>query len=274
MTSEKEKILLTEEKETLLIPLYSKAVESRRPDPILVDEKAREIVAQVDYDFSRLKIPRKTEIMICIRAKKLDDCTMEFLARHPESVILHLGCGLDSRCYRVEHGGAEWYDLDMPEVIELRRKFYQETDMYSMIPSSVTNLDWIDRVPRRDRPVLVVAEGLFMYLNEGEVKALVLQLKKSFPACELVFDAFSVLTARSASRHPSLKKTGASTHWGIDDAREIERWASGIRLKEEWYFSQSEAMDKLEPGFRFAFKIGGLFQAANKAHRILHFTLS
>jgi O-methyltransferase involved in polyketide biosynthesis len=270
----KEKILLSEAQETLLIPLYSKAVESRRPDPILVDDKAQEILASVEYDFTRLNIPRKTEVMVCMRAKKMDDITREFLSGHPKSVVLHLGCGLDSRYLRVDPREAEWYDLDMPEAIELRRKFYRETDTYHMIPSSVTDLNWIELIAPRDRPVLVVAEGLFMYLKENDVKALVLILKDTFPECELSFDAFSVLTARSAGQHPSLRKTGAAIHWGIDDAREIERWADGIRLREEWFFSQSEDLGKLETGFRLAFKVAGFFPAAKKAHRILYFSLS
>jgi O-methyltransferase involved in polyketide biosynthesis len=87
---QKEKVLLTEAQETLLVPLYSKATESKRPDPIFVDTKAQEILSSVEYDFSKLKVPRKTEITLCIRAKKLDDYTREFLDRYPESVVLHL----------------------------------------------------------------------------------------------------------------------------------------------------------------------------------------
>ena len=273
MTVHKEKILLTEEQETLLIPLYSKAVESQRPDPILVDEKAQEILEHVEYDFARLKIPRKTAVTLCIRAKKMDEYTQEFLANHSTAVVLHLGCGLDSRYTRVNPVGVDWYDLDMPEVIELRRKFYEGTDAYHVIPSSVTDLGWIDSISPRDRPVLVIAEGLLMYLKEAEVKALVLKLKEAFPGCDLVLDAYSVLTANRAKNHPSLKKTGAVIHWGIDDPTEVEHWAEGIRLKEEWYFSQAEDIEKLGSGFRVAFKITGLFPAANKAHRILYYNL-
>ena len=273
MTVHKEKILLTEEQETLLIPLYSKAMESQRPDPILVDEKAQEILEHVEYDFARLKIPRNTAVTLCIRAKKMDEYTREFLANHPPAVVLHLGCGLDSRYTRVNPVRVDWYDLDMPEVIEFRRKFYEGTDAYHVIPSSVTDLGWIDSISPRGRPVLVIAEGLFMYLKEAEVKALVLKLKEAFPGCDLVFDAYSVLTANSAKNHPSLKKTGAVIHWGIDDPTEIEHWAEGIRLKEEWYFSQAEDIEKLGSGFRVAFKIAGIFPAANKAHRILYYNL-
>ncbi len=273
MASHQEKITLTEEQETLLITLYSKVVEARRPNPIFVDEKAQSILERVDYDFARLRVPRKTTIMVCMRAMKLDTYAREFLASHPRSLVIHLGCGLDSRCTRVRHEAAEWYDLDMPDVIDLRRKFYDETDMYHMIPSSVTDWGWIDTISPQGRSVLVIAEGLLMYLQEEQVKTLILKLKMAFPGCELAFDAFSVLTASKAKAHPSLKQTGASTHWGIDDPKAIEKWADGIRLKEEWFFIQSDAIDKLGAVYSTLFKLAGLFAAANKAHRILYYSL-
>ena len=93
----KEKITLTKEQETLLIPLYAKA----QDNPLFVDEKARQILEGVQYDFDQLKVPQKTEVTLRIRAKQLDAYTGEFIAAHPNAQILHLGCGLDSRCLRL-----------------------------------------------------------------------------------------------------------------------------------------------------------------------------
>lgn len=269
----KEKIQLTKEQETLLIPLYSKAMESQRPQPIFVDEKAQAILQRAEYDFARLNIPRKTTITLCIRANKLDAYVRQFLADHPQSVILHLGCGLDSRCLRVPHEHTEWYDLDLPPVIELRRKFYEETPTYHLIASSVTDLNWTDAVAAQGRPVLVIAEGLLMYLKEADVKALFSKLKETFPGCELACDLYSGLTAQRAKDHPSLKQTGAVIQWGIDDVHNIEQWGLGIRLKEEWYFAQAAEINKLGIGYRLAFRLAGLFSVANKAHRIVYFCL-
>jgi O-methyltransferase involved in polyketide biosynthesis len=271
---DKTKITLTEEMETLLIPLYAKAVGSQQPNSIFVDTKAQEILTQVEYDFGKLKTPTKTVVMMGLRAKKLDDVTRAFLDRHPQGVVLHLGCGLDSRCLRVDRRQADWTDLDMPPVIDLRRHFYSEDGHYHMIGSSVTDLAWIDAVEAHAHPVLVVAEGLLMYLREDDVKALVLKLKERFPGCELVADVFSVLTARRVGGHPGIKKTGAHVHWGIDNARDIEQWADGIRLQEEWTFDQAEEINRLGLGYRLAFKMAGLIPAARIAHRIVHFRLS
>jgi O-methyltransferase involved in polyketide biosynthesis len=269
----KEKILLTKEQETLLIPLYSKA----QDNPILKDEKARQILEQVDYDFGGLKVPQKTVVTLSMRARQLDVYTQEFIDRHPNALVLHLGCGLDSRCQRVTRRESLWFDLDLPDVIALRSKFYPESDTYHMIASSVTDLTWLGRVSPTDRPVFVVAEGLLMYLRESEVRDLILCLHQTFPGCSLVFDAFSKMTVARVESHPSLRKTGASVQWGIDDPHEIESWAEsssgGIQLQEEWFFSRSADIERLSWFYRFMFRLTATFPNVQRAQRLLYYTL-
>ena len=269
----KEKILLSEEQETLLIPLFSKA----QDNPVLKDEKARQILERVDYDFGQLKVPYKTVVTVNIRARQLDRYTSEFIDQNPGAVILHLGCGLDSRCQRVDRREAHWFDLDLPDVIALRRKFYQETETYHMIASSVTDLGWMEQVEPPGHPMFVVAEGLLMYLKEDKVRDLILCLHQRFPGCHLVFDAFSKLTASRVESHPSLQKTGARVHWGIDDPHEIESWAEdsdqGIRLKEEWFFSQSQEIERLSGFYRFMFRFTAAFPMVQRAQRLLYYIL-
>ncbi len=265
----KAKITFSKEQETLLIPLFAKA----QNKTFFKDEKARQILDSVDYDFSALRTPKKTAVTLCMRAKQLDEYTSEFIAAHPQALVLHLGCGLDSRCLRVSHPRAQWFDLDMPDVIELRKKFYEETDSYSMIASSVTDLEWVDQVSSDGRPVFVVAEGLMMYLNEQSVRALILCLRQKFPGASLVFDAFSKLTADRIHAHPSLQRTGAVIQWGIDDPHEIEGWAEGICLKEEWFFKRSPDIARLDWFYRFMFRLTGPFLVAQRAQRLLYYTL-
>jgi len=268
--SEKTKITLTPEQETLLIPLYAKA---QPGNPLFFDARAKEILDQVDYDFTRLHVPYKTVILVCQRAKKLDAVARDFLAEHPAGVVLHLGCGLDGRFWRVDNATVEWYDLDMPPVIELRQRFYPVSERYHLLASSVTDLEWMERVSAAGRPVLVVAEGLLMYLSEADVRRLVLRLREAFPGCRLVADVFSRMTARSAARHPSLKHTGATLGWGIDDPHEIEAWVQGIHLLEEWFFTQDPDLDRLGPGYRLAYKLAGAFKMVQRAHRIVYYQL-
>ena len=185
-------------------------------------KRGQEILQGIDYDFSQLKVPTGTWLSrSVIRAKQFDDYASEFLNSQPDSVIVHLGCGLDSRCMRVDNGRVEWYDLDLPDVIELRNKFFEETERYHMLAASATDLAWMSAIEIKGRPVMVIAEGLMMYLQEGDVKTLIQAIQTRLGARWLVFDAYSQMTAKRAHNHPSLKKTGAVIQWGIDDAHEI-----------------------------------------------------
>ena len=273
MAAQKEIIRLTEAQETLLIPLWCKSQAAQGKHVTFVDEKTESVLAGIDYNFSALNVPKQTQVTVRMRANRFDVYAREFIAAHPDGMILHLGCGLDSRCLRVDNGRIHWVDLDMPDVIALRRKFYTETERYRMIASPVTDLSWLDEIPKTAVPVLVIAEGLFMYLEEAHVKALVLALQTAFPGCRLAFDAFSALTAQRVGKHPSLQKTGASIHWGIDNAAEMATWGIGIQLVEEWFFTQSPDMNRLDFGYRLIFKIASLFSMAKKAHRLLYFIL-
>jgi len=264
------KVALTPEQETLLMTLYAKA----QPDnPLFFDPAAREILDGVDYGFARLHVPYKTVILVCQRAKKLDNVTRQFLTEHPGGVVLQLGCGLDSRFLRLDDGRVTWYDLDMPAVVELRRQFFTESERYQMIPASVTDPEWFDKVRASGRPVLVVAEGLLMYLDEDAVRQLVLRLRAAFPACRLIADVFSRMTARSAAGHPSLKQLGATVGWGVDDPRELEGWAPGIRLLEEWFFTDDPDLARLPFGYRAAYRLAGAFKMVQRAHRIVYYQL-
>jgi O-methyltransferase involved in polyketide biosynthesis len=266
------KITLTKEKETLFVPLYGKAMASRQPDPILVDRKAEEILARIDYDFSQLRTPPQTRVTLAMRAKKLDEVVRNFLAAHSPGLVLHLGCGLDSRIERVAPGPVPWYDLDYPEVIDLRRRFYAETATYRMLGYSVTDPAWLAAVPEPG-PAIIVAEGLLMYLPSADVKALVLRLRERFPGSELAADVFSQATVDRIRRHPGIRKTQAEIHWGLDDAREVESWAPGIRLLEEWPYTASPDVGKLGLAFRLMFRLMGAIPAAKKAHRVVRYLL-
>jgi O-methyltransferase involved in polyketide biosynthesis len=267
----KEKIALTAEQETLLITLYCKTIGA--PKGLFDDEAAWGVVNRIDYDFARLKVASGTRATIFLRAKRIDGYVREFLSRNPEGIVLHLGCGLDTRFSRVDNGRVRWFDLDLPDVIALRRKFFSETERYRMLAFPVLDYRWMDAVPR-GAPVFIAAEGLLMYLPGDKVKELTLRLRGAFPGSGFAFDAFSLLTVRHVGGAASLKTTGAEIRWGIDDPKEIETWAPGIRLREEWFFTRSEDIPKLGFYNRLMFRLAGLFPVAGRAHRILLYSLT
>jgi len=264
----KEKIYLKNEMETLLVPLFSKANEIDKKYPIIIDIEAQNILRSIEYNFKDLKIPKQTLITLAMRAKRLDYYAHEYIKKHNNPLVMHLGCGLDSRYFRLSPPNTSWYDIDFPDVIEVRKHFFEENINYHMIGSSVTDNTWADKITQSGS-ACIIAEGLFMYLAEKEIKELFLLIKNKFPDSEIYFDAYGKLTAKGANRHPSIKKTGAKIQWGIDDPLEIERWNTNNKFICEWYFTDSEDIVNLKMKDRLLFRIMGAFTAAKKAHRII-----
>ena len=216
---------------TNLVTLYFRAYESRSPRPILGDRAAADAVDRIDYDFKRIHRatqPWANQFLVVLRAKKLDAWTADFMRRHPDAVVLHLGCGLDTRAFRINPPPTvRWFDLDQPGVVELRRKLYDETDAYRMIGASVTDPAWLDQIPA-GRPTVVVAEGLLMYVTEREVWELFARLIDRVGHGELLFDA----TSPSGPRLSKLFTHGI-VKWGLRDARAIEGWNLGLHFVEQ-----------------------------------------
>jgi len=265
------KIRLKNEMETLLIPLYGKARMSELG--IFRDPYAEAAIEKLDYDYSKLKIQSKTQVMLAMRAAIIDDFSRDFIGKNPNCLVLHLGCGLDARFMRLEPHARMWYDLDFPEVIDIKRHLYPETESYRYITSSVTDLGWIDGIEASDTEALVIAEGLFMYLAEAEIKALLDALKLKFGSYTIIFDAYSKLTAKSAKNHPSLKRTGATIQWGVNDPREIEDYVKGAKYVKTLYLTDKNVIERLPQGYRAMFRLAGLFKSAREAHRVFVVTV-
>jgi O-methyltransferase involved in polyketide biosynthesis len=211
---------------TMLGTLYVRAYESRVEHPILGDHAAAEAIDRIEYDFARLDKfmkPARNQFIVALRAKQFDLWAADFLARNPDATVLHLGCGLDSRPFRLHlPAGVRWYDLDVPDVIELRRQVYPEGEHYKMIGSSVTDPDWLEEVPA-DRPALVIAEGLLPYLAEDDVRQLLRRITDRFDSGELLFDGMP----------PWMIRLAKIFKWGIRDRRQLEEWNPRLKFVTE-----------------------------------------
>ena len=218
---------------TNLCMLYLRACESRLAQPILGDHFAAKDVARIDYDFKRMHRrlhPAVNQFGVALRGAQLDAWTTDYLSGHPGAVVLHLGCGLHSRAFRLAVAeGVRWFDVDLPQVIALRRKLYSESESatYRMIGSSVTDPGWLDEVPAGG-PVLIIAEGLLMYLSPADTTELLHRLVDRFDTGELLADLLSKWGPRqSRIVAPGLIK------WGTRDGREITGWDARLRHIEE-----------------------------------------
>ena len=227
-----EQIRLTGAQQTLLGPLHARALDSRRTDPVLGDDAAAQLAARLDFDFSALRLDSGDMMAVVLRAKEIDDRAREFLAAHPDAVVLHLACGLDSRAFRLDlPAEAQWFDVDMPDVVELRDRLYPRVpDNHRTIASSVTETGWLDDIPT-GRPTLVIAEGLTPYLAEADGIALLRRLVERFGYGEMLFDVVAPWTVRAAKFSGFLRTTGASFHWGVGDPHDLEIKVPGLHLR-------------------------------------------
>ncbi len=181
---------LTPHEKTALVVLYHRAKESRRPDGKIKDFWAEEMVDLIDYDFSKPDNDLSSQAGIAVRTQIFDRETAKFVERCPAGTIVNLGAGLDTRFFRVDNGKIRWFDVDLPEMIELRRRFLRESDRLSFISRSVFDLQWEQMIPR-DSAILFVAEGVPVYFDEGAVQSLVRHLSDKFQKAELLLDARS-----------------------------------------------------------------------------------
>lgn len=234
--------------ETLLIPLYARALEGRRPVPLLRDDMAAALVESIDQDFTRFRLSRLDHVTIVMRAREFDRRARGFLAQHPQATVVHIGCGLDTRFERVRREApagqaVTWFDLDLPEVIALRRRLIPEGDRRRYLGASVFDSTWLDDVgANAERPILFLAEGVFPYFEESQVKALFLAFLARFPGSELVCDAMTPLMVRMNNLQLRFDNVCARLHWGLPHARDVERWGEGIRVLDEWFY-----FDRPEP---------------------------
>ncbi len=258
---------------TLLIPLYARALESARHSGVLEDERAEHIAAALEVDFESFGLARASALMLALRARTLDDWARAFLSKHPEATVLQLGCGLDSRAARLGTGYHRWIDVDLPRVIELRRRFFDEGGGYEMLGASVTEESWLETLRLGEAPVLVIAEGLLMYLEKSDAKSLIARLATQLAGGELLCDVYSSVAAQRANATPLANELGVELSWGLDDPKELETWHDGVELLETWDFTRVAAMRGIETALRLRMRVAGLFRTAREAHRLLRYRI-
>ena len=252
--------------ETLLMTLYVRARETQRPDAMIRDENAVEMVSRIDYDFSRYRMHRHDELAVIVRMQKFDSYVRGFLERNPDGAVVHIGCGLDTRFERVDDGHVHWFDLDMPDVIALREKFLSsESSRYHTLATSVFEEGWFEEVSRfKPRSFMFAAEGVLPYFEEAQVKALFRKLGEHFPGCELVCDAHTPFVIWADNQHLAISKVKARMHWSIKNGKDVEAWGEGFRLLDEWnYYQDADSPLKAYRVFRL---IPGLAKSSGVYH--------
>jgi O-methyltransferase involved in polyketide biosynthesis len=224
--------------ETLLIPLWARATETGRRDPIVRDPMAVEMLTQINYDFAKFQKARMSQLGVSVRTMLLDRATQTFLDAHPHACVVNLGAGLDTRHARLRHHDALWYELDLPEAIDLRRRFFEENEHYRFLERSVFDPSWMNEVKADGRPVLLIAEGLFMYFEKRELSVLAARIAERFAGGEMLIEVQGPGIVGKSRMHDSLGRMDKAPEfkWGTSDSRDLLAWHPGIELVEEWSF--------------------------------------
>lgn len=255
--------------ETLLMTLYARARASQRPDPMIRDDRAIALINQIECDFSRLRMQRHDEIAVIMRMNRFDRYARDFLAREPRAVIVHIGCGLDTRFERVDNGQVEWFDLDLPEVIELRGALMSAAcSRCHVLAASVFDDGWFSDIePYKPRSFMFLAEGVFPYFEEAVIKALFLKLCDHFPGCEMVCDAHTPFVIWADNLQLAHAGVNARLHWRLKHGKDVESWGKGIRMLDEWNYYQDD-----DPHLR-AFRWVRMIPPLAKSSGIFHYRL-
>jgi O-methyltransferase involved in polyketide biosynthesis len=259
--------------DSLFLTLYARALDNRRPKPILGDATADQIVGTIDYDYDNLRVDTNLILSAALRAKKLDQVASEFLARHPDAVGLDLGAGLDTRFERLAPPATvDWYDVDFPAVAAARQRLIPEHSNAHVIGTDVRDPDWLDAVPS-DRPAIIVADGLMGFLTHDELVSLWNRLVSHFPSGEIVLNSYTRFAIWIAHHARGTKTVADLVKFpGMDDPREPEGWNPKLRLVREIMLSREPEVAEFPPGWRTFHRLAAHSRALSRMGTIvLHY---
>ena len=187
--------------------LWGRAQLSKKYSSLFYDAKAVELAEKIDYDFSTSEVPFRRHFgfnvslkgnlppfgLPPLRAKKFDEKIKTYIAEHPRASVVNIGAGLDTTFYRVDNGTIQWYDLDLPDVIEIRRQLLPEPDRTTYIAESLFDPIWCKDIKHTEGGVFMVAGGVLPFFEESQVKQFFSMLADNFPGGEIIFDVPSKL---------------------------------------------------------------------------------
>lgn len=201
--------------ETMLVPLYGRAALTLEGSALINDHKAVEIVGQMDYDFTVFD-GSMSLLGSVFRTRIFDHWISRWLSDHPDGTVVEIGVGLNSRYERLDNGRAYWIELDLPDVIELRRQFFDDTDRRKIVSASVLDDSWHDLAGATGGPWLFAAEAVLIYLDPAEVTSVLSVLARRYPGCLLATDTWTTWMADHQDEHDAISAMDAEFRWFCD----------------------------------------------------------
>lgn len=251
---------------TLYIPLYGKAFVSRK-GIILHDPKAEEVWAAEGFPLKGKSKSKWLAYYMGMRSAVFDRWLRAQVKADPSAVILHIGCGMDARCKRVETQGQLWFDIDFPDVISERKRYYPESENYKMLGADVREADWLAQVPAGN--AIVIMEGVSMYLSPEALRQTMAQLAAHFTSVSLLMDCYTEFAAKASKVKNPINDVGVTKVFGLDDPKWME--GSGLRFANEHEMTPEDLIDQLKGAEKSIFRTlyaGGI---AKKLYRLYEY---
>ena len=260
---------MNEINKTLFIPLYGKALVSKQ-NIILEDPTAERIWDMEGFTLRGKSKSKWLAYNMAMRARVFDDWTDSILEMYEDALVLHVGCGLDSRCKRVKHEANLWLDCDLPEVISIRRKYYQETKNYRMLELDATIPEHIKSLPQ-NKTVIVVLEGISMYLSNEQLYEFFRALQEKYEMLHILMDVYTEFGAKASKYKNPINDVGVTKVYGLDD---VKGFLSNLKItfKKEHSFTPQELIDELKPSERKFFNMMFTGRFYRKIYRLLEFS--
>lgn len=247
---------LTNVSKTAIITLRSHVLESQKNEPIINDPMAKycldKLVLLAMEDEKALLFNRKLSLSltnhIAIRARKYDSIINDFISKNSSSIVVNLGCGFDTRYWRIDNKKCEYIELDLPEIVEMKKDILKDHLSYELIGCSVLDSSWIDRVTSKvNRNFLLIAEGLFMYLPKVDVINLFKTFSERFYHSQIVLEVVTEKYTRGIWKKIVIMKikrglgfdAGSSYNFGVKNAFELESYGNGIKVIDEWSYVEN-----------------------------------
>ncbi|MCM1321818.1 MAG: class I SAM-dependent methyltransferase [Bacteroides sp.] len=225
---DKIKVNLSDTAETMLQSFYARAQYSLSPRHKFYDAKAVEIVRKIDYDFSAAEKDRTMSGGVLARTIVFDELVKDFIAQNPECTVVNIACGLDTRVYRLDNGRLRWYNLDLPEVIELRNRLFGESGRISAIGKSALDSTWANQVETHGKTLFII-EGFSMYLTAAEVGVLLGIIRDHFDSAAVMMECIAPMWTAKQNAEKSIAQTGAKFRWGANSFDELGELGRGFR---------------------------------------------
>ena len=240
----KSKIDITGVSETMLQTLYARAKETKKQNAKIKDDIAVQIVENIDYDFSNADKDKAMSSGVIARTIVLDYMVEQYLRVHANTVVVNIACGLGTRCYRMRSKYVRWYNIDLPQTMKIRKQFLTETGPVYQVSKSAMDDSYTNDIDYHGEDVLVIIEGLTMYLNENEVLKMFSIIEKSFKKVTIMVETMSPFVVKHM-KEKSIDQSNAKFLWGVKNGNELQKILPEFIFEKE--VSLIEGMKELHP---------------------------